>query len=407
MEQYLLTQEDIDRLGITDAVAGEPATIEEMKLLGLPVSPSQQDPLPPAVPVEQQTTGITTPIAPATNAAAPAAAPAMGGMDMMGLLNLMNPVPQDPFENLSRSQRTMLGFAALKDAGMALQGKEGGAVKNVMADITERADMERKRQAALAQRQLMAKVIGGEGALGGMGSLQTAEDYRNAASNLARQIAVMGDAGQSLIPMLTQLQEQAKRLEGVEKSQQTTTRSTAQGIQTVEDLINSVETEQGVTGFWGMMLGKLPWTKARELRIDADTLRSNMALDALKNLKATGATLGSVSEAELRLLESEIAQLNLDQSQAAVLKDLNKIQSRYQNAIRAAYRDTNQPEKLDAIMQEVFGGVPNWIQSGNVTDPYTFETAPQGELVIDPETGKVYRYKGGARNEADSWQEVG
>ena len=290
---------------------------------------------------------------------------------------------------------------------MALQGKEGGAIKNVMADITERADMERKRQAALAQRQLMAKVIGGEGAMGGMGNLQTAEDYRNAASNLARQIAVMGDAGQALIPMLTQLQEQAKRLEGVEKSQQTTTRSTAQGIQTVEDLINSVETEQGVTGFWGMMLGKLPWTKARELRIDADTLRSNMALDALKNLKATGATLGSVSEAELRLLESEIAQLNLDQSQAAVLKDLNKIQNRYQNAIRAAYRDTNQPEKLDAIMQEVFGGVPNWIQSGNVTDPYTFETAPEGELVIDPETGKVYRYKGGARNEANSWQEVG
>ena len=290
---------------------------------------------------------------------------------------------------------------------MALQGKEGGAVKNVMADITERADMERKRQAALAQRQLMAKVIGGEGAMGGMGNLQTAEDYRNAASNLARQIAVMGDAGQALVPMLTQLQEQAKRLEGVEKSQQTTTRSTAQGIQTVEDLINSVETEQGVTGFWGMMLGKLPWTKARELRIDADTLRSNMALDALKNLKATGATLGSVSEAELRLLESEIAQLNLDQSQAAVLKDLNKIQNRYQNAIRAAYRDTNQPEKLDAIMQEVFGGVPNWIQSGNVTDPYTFETAPEGELVIDPETGKVYRYKGGSRNDANSWQEVG
>jgi len=52
MEQYLLTQEDIERLGITDAVAGEPATIEEMKLLGVPVGPSQQEPLPPTVPVE-------------------------------------------------------------------------------------------------------------------------------------------------------------------------------------------------------------------------------------------------------------------------------------------------------------------------------------------------------------------
>lgn len=332
--------------------------------------------------------------------------PAMGagtaGVNpLMGLLAQSDPIPQDPFENLSRSQRTMIGFAALKDAGMALQGKEGNAVNNVMQDITNRADMERKRQAAVANQQMMANVLSGAGGAG-MGQPKTSEEARQMAGRLAQQIAMMGDAGQNLVPMLQQLQAEATRLEAMEKGTTSTTQSTAESLETVEDMLNTVRSEDGVTGFWGMVLGKIPWSKAAEVRIDADTLRSNMALGALMKLKSSGATLGSVSEAELKLLESEIAQLNLNQSKDAVLKDLTKIQNRYKRAIQSAYANTAEPEKLDKIMESVFGGRPEWA-SGSYEE-YTFDTVPQGQIAFD--NGVPYVYRGGARDDASSWEEI-
>lgn len=342
---YALTQEDIDRFGIEGAFAGETANDADLALMGM--------------------SAITD--TPAQQAAPTAAQQASNQQALMGLLE--TPIPQDPFENLSRGQRTMMGFAALKDAGFALQGKEGTAVRGVMKDITSRADMERKRQAALARNQMIMSAVGGGAMASGSGQLQTAEDYRMAAQQLAQQIAMMGDAGQGLIPMLQQYQAEAERLAASEKSTATTVKSTAAGIQTVSDLIATVNENPNVTGLLGTLFALVPTSKAAEARIDVDTLRSNMALDALKNLKATGATLGSVSEAELKLLESEIAQINLNQSQGAVIKDLTKIQDRYQNAIRAAYRDTNTPEALDKIMMGLFNEVPSWATSGEVTAP--------------------------------------
>lgn len=87
------------------------------------------------------------------------AAPMAGNQQALSGL-LQQPISQDPFENLSRGQRTMMGFAALKDAGLALQGKEGSAVQSVIDDITNRADMERKRQGTLARNQMMSSLVG-------------------------------------------------------------------------------------------------------------------------------------------------------------------------------------------------------------------------------------------------------
>ena len=355
---YALTQDDIDRFGIPNAKAGDIANPADRALLGLE---------PDAATLSLQTsTGAAAPVSQVASAPQVASAAAPMVNSQQDLAGLLNPVPQDPFESLSRGQRTMMGFAALKDAGFALQGKEGTAVRSVMKDITERADMERKRTAALAQSQLIQRALGGTGPTSGAGQPQTAEEYRQAATMLARQIATMGPAGQSMIPMLQQMQAEAERLAAIEKGEQNTLKSTAAGIETVSDLIATVRDNPNVTGLLGTLFSLVPTSKAAEARIDVDTLRSNMALDALKNLKATGASLGSVSEAELALLESEIAQINLGQSQDAVIKDLTKIQNRYQNAIRAAYRDTNQPEALDRVMVGLFGEVPTWATSGEV-----------------------------------------
>ena len=74
----------------------------------------------------------------------------------------------DPYSNLSKTQRRMLAFAAISDAGAALQGKQGTMVSSLLGDFTERADQARKANAATQRQELLAGLMGG-GMGGGMG----------------------------------------------------------------------------------------------------------------------------------------------------------------------------------------------------------------------------------------------
>ena len=275
--EYILTQEDIDRFGLTDAIAGDIATPADLAMMGkytAPFAPQEEragalsvpmpsieaqraapvtqvsadlpyDPsaiLPPEVPVEQQVAGTTAAITPAAPAAA---APAMGGMDAMAAMGLLSdPVQQDPFENLSRSQRTMLGFAALKDAGMALQGKEGTAVKNVMADITERADMERKRQAAILRQQMLGQVLG-DSSLAGQAAT-TPDAIRAQIDKLTNLGMVNPNLAPAIANRIKVLQDEAERLT------KQTTQATAQmsGLAAVDALLTAPNLG-AITGFEG------------------------------------------------------------------------------------------------------------------------------------------------------------
>ena len=55
-------------------------------------------------------------------------------------------VETDPFANLSRSQRTMLGFAALRDAAASLQGQEGGYFQRALGGFEAAKERERLRR---------------------------------------------------------------------------------------------------------------------------------------------------------------------------------------------------------------------------------------------------------------------
>lgn len=325
MEQYLLTQEDIERLGITDAVAGEPATIEEMKLLGVPVGPSQQEPLPPTVPVEQQTPSTTAPIAPATNAAAPAAAPAASGMDMTGLLGLMNPVPQDPFENLSRSQRTMLGFAALKDAGYALQGKEGNAVKNVMADITERADMERKRQTALARQQMIGRLTGG--AAGG-------QMNRQAIINAMAVGAIDGPTGTAMLAELERQSGVSQEIAGKEMM-----------IGQIDALLfdPALGKALGIEGFLRTPFAQLGLdTDTARVKARIDQIKGGAFLQAFESLKGGG----QITELEGQKAEAAQSRLNTAQSEEDFRDALNEFRFYIDQGIRRLNGEQIAPDTI-------------------------------------------------------------
>ena len=267
--------------------------------------------------------------------------------------------PTDPYENLSKTQRRMLAFAAIKDAGMALQGVEGRSVERLMGDFTARADQARKAKAAQAQQQMMQQMFGGAGMTGGMDlSQMSPEQMRTRAQQLAQTQAMYPSL--TLTPMIDMLIKNADRIEETQKAQMAAATGASETLETIEDLLRTVREKEGTTGVWGMIFGQVPFTEAGQLRIDAKTLRSNMALDALMNLKASGATLGSVSEKELDLLESDIKNLNLNQSKEKVLADLNKIKRSYEKIIKKAYLTTNDKAKLD----QALGGEPPWLAGG-------------------------------------------
>ena len=403
---YILTQEDIDRFGLRDAMAGDIATAADLQKMGLgtlpkrdasgidpettdialtalqatnPVNPIQMEEriLQPRVepPANSFTNTATTP----TTVTAPNA--------MMSLLD--QPISQDPFENLSRNQRAMLAFAAIKDAGMALQGKEGTAFSGTLEGFRERADMERKRKAVAAQRQMLGTFLSGSTA----GTLDP-----QAIINAMALGALPPEAGNAMLAQI----EKAKQ-----KQVQDITTATGAGtvLNTVEDLMKKIsENPTMITGPVGMILGMMPFTKAGEARLTTQTLKANLAFDALRGIKASGATLGSVSAPELALLEAKVANLDLNRGPEAIMASLQEIDRYYKQLVINAYQMSDDPSQLDAI----FGGRPEWANGPTATLPeYTFENVPLGELVVDREgENKVYKFLGGDRNNRSNWQEV-
>lgn len=396
-----LTQEDIDRFGLIDAVAGDIATPEDLQKMMLPTLPKQEvletytvDP--EIEEIKNQALNVVNQPVPVNNQ------PPVdqnivqqnvtaGNKQLLDLLALMQEpqVPVDPFENLSKNQRRMLAFAGIRDAGLALQGKEGSSVANLMNQFTERADIERKRKAALAQRQMLGTFLSGSAA----GTL----DPQSIINAMALG-ALPPEAGNA---MLAQMEKAKQKQVG----DITTATGAFTVLDTVEDLMKKIsENPTMITGPVGMILGMMPFTKAGEARLTTQTLKANLAFDALRAIKASGATLGSVSAPELALLEAKVANLDLNRSPEAIMASLQEIDRYYKQLVINAYQMSDDPSQLDAI----FGGRPEWANGPTATLPeYTFENVPLGELVVDREGGnKVYKFLGGDRNNSSNWQEV-
>lgn len=393
-------------------------------ITGLPILPSNTAILPPDVPVEEQTNlfpnGFPTADDPelTTDTGEPLAAP-MGspkipvGAPLAATLNpnakvppalnslLSQPIPQDPLESLSKNQRRMLGFAALRDAGLALQGKEGTAVQSTLEGFRERADMERKRQAAVARQQAVQSMMGGAMPAAAGGDMIAQLEARREA--MLQQAYLYPDLAPSIKLSIDNINAEIERLRKEEFASQDTAMSATTVLNTVSDLSEAIKQNPNITGPVGMILGVLPFTEAGQARLTAETLRANLAFDALRNIKAGGATLGSVSAPELALLEAKVANLNFNRGPEAVLASLEEVDRYYKQLVINAYNRADDPSKLD----DIFGGRPAWAGGETQELPaFTFENAPIGELVVDPEDNKVYKFLGGNRDSASSWQEV-
>ena len=356
-----LTQEEIDRFNLIDAVAGDIATPEDLQKMMLPTLPNQETLTvdPEVNEIANQSVNIVNQPVPVNNqppvdqniVQQNATA---GNKQLLDLLALTQQpqVPVDPFENLSKNQRRMLAFAGIRDAGLALQGKEGTSVSNLMEQFTERADIERKRKAAAAQSQMLGTMLTG-----------------SAAGTIDPQSIINAMAMGVLDPAAgTAMLNQIEKLRVQKATEESVVAGGAGALEDLNRLTDMISTGGMVTGFTGWLFNKIPFSEARAARNVADTLRSGMALGALRELKAGGATLGSVSEKELDLLESAIARIDLNLDRDQVMAQMATIEKHYKDAVRRAYNKASENEKrgFDAYFA---GTTPAWVLDPSAPDP--------------------------------------
>jgi hypothetical protein len=364
MEPYFLTQEDIDKLlaaGGSGAMPGEEATPEDLRLLG--ISPQ---PVPAAT--DDRSPGGNLAVDPVTVPPA-AVTPAPATNNMATLQQLLAPqtaTPTDPYENLSKTQRRMLAFAGLSDAGAALQGRQGTSVDSLMGRFNEQADMQRKATAAQAQRQMLQGLIG-PGAAG--------TDPQARIQQLLNMAMVNPSMAPAIALQVKQIQDQVKAVEGaVGGASQAATQ-----LEDVNDLKRLIiEDPTLTTGMIGSLLSYVPGTGANIAEGLATTLRSNLALEALMALKATGATMGALNATEFTALETQLTQLDLSKGPEASMRALTRIQTKYQNLVADAFRDAEEqaaagnPDGIRALdgLNRIFGGSkPAWTENAGPVVP--------------------------------------
>ena len=398
-----LTQFDIDELArqgvdVTGLTEGYPATDDMRRRLGIQddVDPGA---LPDPVSAAQVAQGMATtlnPQAAALNAgsmdpaavagamnAAPAAAPVTqeqltapksGGL-ISGLGDMLFGPEEatDQFSNLNRQQRMMLAFGAIKDAGFALQGKESNAFGSTLKAINDQIDMGRKAKAAAATRQALQSVMGGDIAGG---------DPQARIQRLLNMAMLNPAMAPAIALQVKEIRDQMQATEGaVSSSSQAATQ-----LEDVNALINMIDEDPTLTtGIMGSLLSYFPGTGANIAEGLATTLRSNLALQALKDLKATGATMGALNEKEFNALETELTQLDLSKGPQTSKRALKRIQTKYQNLIADAFRDAEEQaaagnpdgqRALDGLNRIFGGGKPAWtadagpvVPSGGNSDP--------------------------------------
>lgn len=345
MEPYFLTQEDIDRLlaaGGSGAMPGEEATPEDLRLLGI-------SPQPVPAETDDRSPGGNLAVDPVTVPPA-AVTPAPAANNMATLQQLLAPqaaTPADPYENLSKTQRRMLAFAGLSDAGAALQGRQGTSIDSLMGRFNEQADMQRKATAAQAQRQMLQGLIG-PGAAGG--------DPQARIQQLLNMAMVNPSMAPAIALQVKQIQDQQKEMLGLEGKAS----SAAGQLETMQEIINMIDNDPAMTtGPMAMFLRNVPFTQAGQTQALVDSLRSTLALDTLKDLKSTGATMGALNKEELNILLDDVTKLDLALGPEAVKKSLAKIDRRYKNIVRGLYRGAS--EEGMAQLDANFKGRPAWL----------------------------------------------
>ena len=357
MEPYILSAEDIAKLqaaNISSAFDAEPgmeAAENEIEFLNGPSTAPMAEPMaarleaPEVLPAD---VGPNIPLLRASAAPAPvASAPSQNNMALIHQLlaaQTANSVPKDPYESLSKTQRRMLAFAGLSDAGAALQGRQGVSINNMMSRFNEQADIQRKAAGAQAQQQLMKGLMGGAGGMGG-GSV---EDQRKQAMALLLNPATV-EYGKSMLAALDAAAQKGS-------SDELRGRSAVSTLRDIDSIIGMIDEDPSMTtGVWAWATRGIANTPAGKTDALVQSVVSSLALDSLKALKATGATMGALNQSELEILKTELAKVDLAAGAEATKRQLGKVQGHYRTVISDMYRGASDE---DAAKITMFLGLP-------------------------------------------------
>ena len=234
-------------------------------------------------------------------------------------------IPQDPLKNLSRSQRTMLGFAALKDAGMALQGKEGGAFTGLLKGFRERADMERKRQAAVARREELERLTGG---------VSSGNMNRQAIINAMATGVIDGPTGTAMLAELERQSGVSQEIAGKEMM-----------IGQIDALLfdPALGKALGIEGFLRTPLAELGLdTETARVKARIEQIKGGAFLQAFESLKGGG----QITELEGQKAEAAQSRLNTAQSEEDFRDALMEYKFYIQQGIRRLNGEQIPPDTL-------------------------------------------------------------
>lgn len=289
----VLTEQMIRDFGLTGAMAGEIATPEDIAIMNMNAAPQPTDPMsaslrprisPPKP--EAATGGETVATPPPVTATAP--------------------TPPDPSSMYNDDMRRILRFAAIKDAGMALQGKEGNAVATVMADITKRQDMIRKASAAKASAAANAALMQQAfGSASGMSMSGATPEALRAQIDTLSQLAFSNPAmAPAISARIKVLQAEAERLTDANKE----IANSEMMLTNIDNLLNDPALGQalGIEGFL-----REPFVK---LKLDTETGRVKGRLDQIKGavfLQAFESLKGGGQITELEGIKAEQARARL------------------------------------------------------------------------------------------------
>ena len=289
-----LTEQMIRDFGLTGAIAGEIATPEDMAIMGMgkvspTTAPTSDSTIKPKIRPDLSTSSTVPNVPqPVTPKAAPAPA-----------------ASTDPYSSLSDLQRRMLRFAAIKDAGMALQGKEGNAVATVMGDITKRDDMARKAAAVQATSAANAALMQQAFGASGMSMSGATPEALRAQIDTLSQLAFLNPSmAPAISARIKVLQAEAERLTDTNKE----IANSEMMLTNIDNLLNDPALGQalGIEGFL-----REPFVK---LKLDTETGRVKGRLDQIKGavfLQAFESLKGGGQITELEGIKAEQARARL------------------------------------------------------------------------------------------------
>jgi hypothetical protein len=381
-----------------------------------------------------------------TAAAPAAAAPAQDGGGLFS--NLLKGSVFDSKSPLTRQQRVMLGVAALKDAGNALEGKSTNFFGQTQQGFQQARESAAERQLKFLQQ---ARIAGSEAAtlLGSINKLtppsQRAQIERQVTAlrqmqeNFLQQAGVPAPAAQDAPPSvggmseedadLAQSQRRAvslasgrimgtveqagkdleflseaalenpeKFLPLLEKAQKTVNTfeiakagaraEVAQAnneIRKIEDVIPDLPKGAGLMS----LISFIPGTTAANVTAAVQSIAAAEGFSQLQKMREvspTGGALGQVTELELRLLQDSFSAIqDTNQSPEQLRSNLLELLNRYKDVVKKAYQGEDGQYNEEA--ESVFGPPPDWLSEERLDEasPVVDEGTYLGESVVSVE----------------------